>query len=100
MHKKNKKGNIWKLLPTVVWLAMLAVEILFGIQICLLDMLPVKYLLIILALLVLAAVVAGMLLLQRQGKWQKKSALTAQVEGMILAVVVIVGSLLADAVTL
>ena len=95
MNKKNKKGNAWAIVSTIAWFAMLVVEILLGVQICLLDMLPTKYLLIVLALLVLAVVVAGMLLLQRQGKWQKKSGHSAQVAGIILAVVVIAGSLLA-----
>ena len=43
----------------------MAVELFTGIQICLLDMLPVKYLLIVLGLLVLVALLSCALLFRR-----------------------------------
>ena len=74
----------------------MAVELFTGIQICLLDMLPVKYLLIVLGLLVLVALLSCALLFRRQGKWQKKPGYAHRVIGCILSVIAIIGCVIAS----
>ena len=98
MKKEDIKKKIWKILPLALWIALLAVEILLGIQICLLDMLPTKYLLIVLAALGLVAILIGKLLFLRQGKRQKNPGHTHHVIGFVLSAVVIAGCLAASSV--
>ena len=89
-----KKGKIWSSIFLLFWLALAASEILLGIRILLLNMLPTKYIAILFGVLLLFAVLIGLMMHQRRGKYQRKRGHVRQILACILSVVLIVGCLI------
>ena len=85
-----KKEKIWNILSIVIWIVLASAEILAGATLLQLNMLPTKYVVILLGILVLAALLIGLLMYPRQGKFQKPSHVR-QVIAYILSLVIIVG---------
>lgn len=91
--KKKQKSAGWAF--SLVWLLQLLAEAAAVYYIRRLDMLPEAYLLAVVALLALAAALTGVLLLQ---KGKDKSRTARRAIGMILAVLMTVGSVSASTV--
>lgn len=89
-----KKEKIWSVLSVLVWLALAAAEALLGYRILQLDMLPAKYLALVFALLALTAVLIGLLMYQRRGKYQKKKRHIRQIIAYILSALIIAACLI------
>lgn len=78
----------------LIWLGLVACEVWLGFRVYQLNMLPTKYLLPVLALLVLLAIVLGLLMRRRsKGKYQKRQRNFLQVFSHVLSIVIIGGCL-------
>lgn len=88
--KKEKAAGRFSLL---VWLALVVCEVWLGFRIYQLNMLPTKYLLVVLALLALTAVILGMIMRQKKGKYQQNQRSFSKVVGYILSLLIIAGCL-------
>lgn len=84
-----KNAKIWNICSVVVWLLLAASEILLGVNILQLDMLPTKYLVIVFAALVLILVLFGFLMYSRTGKYQKEQSHVRQIVVYIFSVLII-----------
>lgn len=88
--KKTKSGSP---LSFLFWLALLVSEVWLGFQIYQLNMLPTKYLLVVLGLLVFLAVLIRGLTAPDNGKYQKKRGGIRNAIGYLLGLVMIAGCL-------
>ena len=84
---KNKKGL--QGVCSVIWILQLVAESVTAFMLWRLDMLPVKYLAVLLAIFVLGAVITRAMMFRKVGKWQKKAVQPKQVLGCMLSVLVI-----------
>lgn len=95
MKKKNKSENIWKTLSAVIFALVVVAEGFLFFEIWNLQLLPGKYLLIILAVLVVVDILIALLMKQpKRGKWQKQAGHKRKVIAAIVSFVLIVGCLL------
>lgn len=86
-----KKTNIWNILSLVVWIVLIISEIVVGIMILQLDMVPAKYLVVLFLIFALIALLTGLLMYQRQGKFLKKQSHVRQIIAYVLSVLIIIG---------
>ena len=87
-----KKSSIWNIISLIIWIAVVVSEIIAGVNIIQLDMLPTIYLALIIVSLVLIALLLGLLMYQRQGKYQKEARMhIRQIIAYILCLVMIAG---------
>lgn len=86
-----KKANIWNIISFFVWLALIISEVMAIIQILQLNMLPDKYLLLLVVTFVLLALLLGLMMYQQQGKYQKKQLHIRQIIAYILSLLIIIG---------
>ena len=84
---KNQKGSQTAL--SVIWMIQVVAEAVTAFMLWRLDMLPMKYLAVLLAVFVLGAVVTRVMMFRKVGKWQKKAFQPKRVLGCALSVIVI-----------
>lgn len=85
-----KKNKVWAFLSFLFWGILAAAEIYIGAKLLELDMLPSKYLMIVLGVLLLIAILMALLMYRRDGKYQKKKSHARQVIAYILSLVIAV----------
>lgn len=90
MKKEKTRGRA----SLLIWLALVVCEVWLGLRIYQLNMLPTKYLVLVLALLVLSAITLGLLMRRpSKGKYQKKQRNFLQFFSHTLSILIIAGCL-------
>lgn len=84
-----KNTKIWRIVSAIVLAITLAAEAVTVFTIWRLDMLPLKYFAVLLAIFVLGTAAVAALMLQRTGKWEKKKGHVKQIIAYVLCAILI-----------
>lgn len=84
-----KSQKVWNILSIVFWVLLVAAEVMVTVELLLLKMLPGKYFAIVVAVLALLALILGLMMRQKVGKYQSHVTHTRQIIAYILSVVII-----------
>lgn len=87
------KGKNMRPAAVIIFVLLLAGLAFFTYQVGSLNMLPLKFFVPLVVVFILAAVILGAVLLEKQGKYQAKSANGGRITAMVISVVLILTSL-------